>query len=288
MTIDWTRVEHLSWAPDGNAGLGGALLEAFHALDRQFAGWAKEAGADHYRFSDLIPIDALRRIGYLGSFPHLVTFAAPLADDDTQRSAFVAEERAGRSGPVDSSLLAPAAHVLAPAACFPVYSLLQGCELARSKVVTVCGTCYRNESSYAPLQRQRSFTMREIVCIGSGDEVESFLAGMATRSERFANALGLSVAWTQATDPFFDPVGDPRHLAQDLEPLKTELHYRGALALCSANMHGNFFTEAHAIRRDGGDAMSGCIAYGLERWLYALLDTYGPDCRDWPALDTGV
>lgn len=282
--IDWARVDHLRWHAGGTCTLGGALLARFHELDRHLQGWATDVGADNYRFPDLIAVDVVRRIGYLASFPHLATFAAPLTQHHERLDAFIADERDGVAAAIDPALLAPPQSILAPAACFHLYAELQGCNLLRAEMATVCGQCYRNESTYAPLQRQRSFAMRELVCIGSPAEVEAFLAQMSARGERLAKALHLPVEWAQATDPFFDPARDPRHLAQQLQPLKTELRHRGELALCSANMHGNFFGDAFAIRRDGHIAVSGCIAFGLERWLYALLCTHGPDCRDWPLL----
>lgn len=282
--IDWTRVDHLRWHADGTCSLGGALLARLLELDRHLQGWADDLGADHYRFPDLVPLDVMRRIGYLASFPHLATFAAPLTPNHERLDVFVAEERTGVAVPVDPALLAPPQSILAPAACFHVYAQLQDRDLARVEVATVCGQCYRNERNYAPLQRQQSFAMRELVCIGSAAEVEAFLSQMSARAGQLANALQLPVAWAQAADPFFDPAHDPRHLAQRLQPLKTELQFCGELALCSANMHGNFFGEAFAIRRDGRTAASGCIAFGLERWLYALLRIHGPDCRDWPRL----
>ncbi len=54
------------------------------------------------------------------------------------------------------------------------------------------------------------------------------------------------------------------------------------LAIASFNDHEAFFGDAFAIRTPSGAAASGCVAFGLERWLLAVLATHGPDARNWP------
>jgi len=38
------------------------------------------------------------------------------------------------------------------------------------------------------------------------------------------------------------------------------------------------------MRRNGEAAFSGCVAFGVERWLYAFLSRFGPDERSWPSV----
>jgi hypothetical protein len=92
------------------------------------------------------------------------------------------------------------------------------------------------------------------------------------------------VRWQAATDPFFNPSSNPKYLAQRLDPVKTEMVYGGDLAIGSVNFHRNYFGETFAIERGGEPAFSGCVAFGLERWLYAFTDHFGPNPTDWPAL----
>ena len=64
--------------------------------------------------------------------------------------------------------------------------------------------------------------------------------------------------------------------------MKHELVFGGDLALASTNFHRDFFGETFDIARDGAPAFSGCAAFGLERWLHALLAIHGADPGEWP------
>jgi hypothetical protein len=176
-------------------------------------------------------------------------------------------------------------HVLTPAACYHVYVDRAGDDLPAFTTVTTRAACFRRETYYAPLERQWSFGMREVVGLGTADEVKAFLARGRARVDRLVAAWGLAIAWTAATDPFFDMSKNPKFLAQKLDPVKTEMIHAGRLAIGSINFHRNFFGETFAITRDGEPAFSGCVAFGLERWVKAVLDVHGLDPGGWPALE---
>jgi hypothetical protein len=58
-----------------------------------------------------------------------------------------------------------------------------------------------------------------------------------------------------------------------------------SIAAASFNLHESFFGKAFDIRLpDGSSASSGCVAYGIERWLLAFLAAHGTSARAWPAL----
>jgi hypothetical protein len=60
-----------------------------------------------------------------------------------------------------------------------------------------------------------------------------------------------------------------------------------SLAIASFNDHQRFFGEAFDIRLASGEhAASGCVAFGIERWLLAILATHGTSPSDWPAPST--
>lgn len=283
MTVELSQLDCVHCHADGAVTLGGAVLAHFGKLDALFASWALEEGGADFRFPDYMPITMMQRVGYLASFPHLATFVAPLSRESLgSLRPFAAVDRPAGSPPVAAAALEPPACMLAPAACFHAYGSLQDENLAASRILTMRGTCYRRELEYAPLQRQHAFAMRELVCIGSAGEVEAFVQRTAQRIRSLLAALGWSTDWASATDAFFDPHTDPKYLAQRLAALKTEVRYQG-LALCSLNLHGTFFGEAFAIRREGRTAHSACIAFGLERWLYAFASAFGPDVAGWPA-----
>jgi hypothetical protein len=55
-------------------------------------------------------------------------------------------------------------------------------------------------------------------------------------------------------------------------PTKRELCLADGLAIASINRHRSFFGEAYDIRYGNEPARSACIAFGIERWLFALLE----------------
>src|SRR5256885_1895226 len=70
-----------------------------------------------------------------------------------------------------------------------------------------------------------------------------------------------------------------------LDPVKTEMVFRTGLAIGSVNFHRNYFGEASQIQRQEQEAFSGCVAFGIERWIFAFLNQFGPDRKQWPDLN---
>lgn len=269
---------------NGHSTLVGKKLKLFQDLDRVFLSWAKECNAVEYQFPSMIPARELNKIGYFKSFPHHLTFPATLGGDQKNLADFVARDALDAEGKLMLSECgcAPVQDVLTPAACYHFYVNFQGDVLHAPRYVTTRTTCYRNETHYAPLRRQWSFSMREIVCIGTAAEVSAFLDARRAKVEQLFAQIGLPINWDGATDPFFNPSANPKYLAQKLDPVKTEMVFGGDLAIGSVNFHRNYFGEAFKISRNDEDAYSGCIAFGLERWILAILTHFGEDPLHWP------
>ncbi len=280
--IDLTNVAGLRWMENGQSAISGPLLALEQRLDRLFLAWAADWGAQEHRFPTFIPARELGKLDYFTSFPHLVTFPVALDPGEDNLKRFASSHPLDERGEVHLTATTPVRDVLTPAACYHFYVHFQGEALRAPRYVTTRATCFRREAYYAPLQRQWSFSMREIVCIGTAEEVKDFLGRTRERVALLFQRLGLPVAWEIATDPFFGDARNPKLLAQKLDPVKTEMVFDGRLAIGSVNFHRNFFGEHFQLTRDGREAFSGCVAFGLERWLYAWLAAFGPHERDWP------
>ncbi|MEU8002228.1 hypothetical protein AB0B66_13780 [Catellatospora sp. NPDC049111] len=272
----------LRWDPSGQAGLTGPLLALADDCDRAFQRLASRWRCREEAYPATLPATALR--GHLRSFPHQVTFATALDSTDNNLAAFADGPVLDRDGAVALTRTAPVTAVLTPAACHHVYHAHQGEQLPSATYVTTRNTCFRRESSYEPLRRQWTFAMREIVCLGTAEETASFLAEARASVDRFAVLIDLPVDWTSATDPFFRPEQHPGHLLQRIQPVKHEATYGGSLALASANLHHDHFGSAYGVTRDGAPATTACLAFGVERWLYALVDRHGTEPGGWPDL----
>jgi acyl carrier protein len=189
---------------------------------------------------------------------------------------------------------APLGGVMPPAACYAVYGARKGARLDDTPIlVTTRGRCFRDEADFEPsLGRLRVFEMREIVALGSRHEVERFRREMIDRARGLVSELDLAGCIRIASDPFFlqgpGMESRGRRLMQQVLPLKYELQLTldancRSCAVASFNHHLDFFGRRFDIHlASGAIAHTGCVAFGLERWVLAFLAQHGTNDRAWP------
>jgi seryl-tRNA synthetase len=258
-------------AERGLVTLGPELLRVMRLLDERFLRWAAEIGAVEMSFPQIISTADLASIDYLDNFPHLALMTAPLrlATDGPD-----GPEPPEPGVPIPGDRLGASEYALVSAACYSVYLHHRSSRLAAPRYVTTVSRCFRNESRYEGLRRLHGFTMREIVCLGGRQAVLDHLAAAKPKVLGYAGRLGLNLDTVPATDPFFEQ-GGGRALVAQLFPVKEEFVFGGSLAIGSLNFHRNFFGQRCDISlSDGGTAYTGCVAFGMERWLAALLETH--------------
>jgi len=270
----------------GLVGLRGPARELFAALDRAIASLAAEETPDEWRVPQALPLETLARAEYFSSFPQWLTLAAHLRDEPAELERVA---RAPAPAELARAAVAPADAALQPAVCYHAYAALADRTLPDATRLTAQATCWRHEGArLAPLERGWAFTMREIVCLGDAKATAAFRARLMARVTAFAEALGLAPRVAEATDPFFAPTAEGRAVLQRLKALKQELLLplgNRETAAASFNAHERFFGDAFAIRTpDGIPADTACVAFGLERWLLAVLCAYGPAPDAWPAI----
>ena len=280
------NIPGLTWYPNGQCALGGPLLDLDRRLDAMFLAWARQEQATELVFPPLLPAAVLGRLDYFRSFPHLVTLAASLDAGEDNLRKFAVGDPVDASGAIRLPLLEPIRDVLTPAACYHVYPFFEGRSLSEANRVTLRSTCFRREGSYTPLERQWSFSMREIVCLGTPEDIVGFLERMRERIDRACRSLHLPVTWQEATDAFFDPTRNPKAIYQKVDPVKKELVFQNRLAIASTNQHRSCFGEVFDIQRNGKPVHSACVAFGIERWLSAWLHTFGSEPDRWPKTPT--
>ena len=271
-------------AAPGLVGLRGDALALCELIERLATASATDGVCEPWRPPAALALSTLARASYFESFPQWLTLAAHLREDAASlervaRSADPATEACEACAPADAAL--------PPAVCYHVYAALAGRVLEAPVHVTTQGTCWRHEGDrLRPLARGWAFTMREGVCVGDANVVTAFRDRGIARARALAEALSLDSWLEEATDPFFRPTARGRELLQRLKGLKQELHLPvgdDTVAAASFNLHEGFFGEAFDIRLpDGTAAASGCVAYGIERWLLAFLVAHGTAARGWP------
>ncbi|TMR06539.1 hypothetical protein ETD83_04185 [Actinomadura soli] len=250
---------------EGLAILGPAETALLRLLDDAFRGWGIDAGADEISAPPVYPVDELADLDLYVNFPHLALVAGGLETptDGPSKGRFSPAQVAGP-------------HLgLSTATCFAAYLLHQHTRVPPETLVTLVNQCFRRESRFDGLRRLLSFQMREIVAIGSFEHTQDVIARFRERIEDFLGRLDLDVEVEAATDPFFQG-GGARALLQRMEPVKHEFQVDG-LAIASVNTHRNFFGERCRITfgNDDSTAFTGCVAFGLERWVSVLIDRYG-------------
>lgn len=275
----------------GLLGLRGDALELFRALERAIRATAIEETSDEWQIPAGIALETLARADYFESFPQWLTVASHLSDDAATLEAMA---RAEDPTAAACRALAPASAALAPALCYHTYAYFAGQTLSAPRLMTGQGTCWRYEGPrLRALARGWAFTMREIVCLGGREEVEAFRQRGLRRGLGLAHDLGLEAEIVTATDPFFAPTGRGKALLQQVKALKHELVIpigpEDKLAVASFNHHEAFFGEAFGIRLAAGEpACSGCVAFGIERWLLAFLVAQGPEVTAWAHIPEAV
>ena len=263
------------WEPaPGIVGLRGRPLAVLRRIEGRIAALCAGETADEWAVPAALPLSTLERAGYFTSFPHWLTVASHLTDDPA-----ILEGVAGSPEPARAAADAvlPATTALPPAVCYHVYAALAGSTIPERCIVTAQGCCWRHERDrLAPLERGWSFTMRELVCIGTEAECVAFRDRGVKLARWLATGLALDSTVEPAEDPFFAPTSRGRALLQRVKGLKQELRLPigdgETVAAASFNLHEQFFGQAFDIQLTTGEpAYTACVAFGLERWLLAAL-----------------
>jgi seryl-tRNA synthetase len=289
------------WAVElgrGRVSLRGPALAVVRAIDEDAARIARRMGAIEEAHPSLVPAALLARCGTFASFPHTVSLVTHLAEDYDVVEAFrrsAAEAGAWVEPPREA--VASFEACLLPALCYAIYAAREGSTLPEGGAVVTCaGRCVRYESrNLAGVERLWEFGMRELVFLGAeqrcADGRRRALEAVLDQLERW----DLDGVVESASDPFFAAARGPRAYWQRSGDRKLELHMPVApadapgseprrIACASFNLHDRFFGSAFAIvAADGGPASSGCVGWGLERWMLACFAQHGFDAAGWPS-----
>ena len=239
---------------------------------------------------ELLDPDVLVRCGYFSSFPHSVSFVSHLKEDFDGIERFRAANTGSEALQVpDASALTCSDAVLRPAICLPVYRGLQGISLPPGGLtVTTEGRAFRYESgNMEGIQRLWDFSMREIVFLGSSDDVEGKRTPIVDAVTSILEAWDLDYRLVSASDPFFATVRGTKALWQRTRALKYEMMVdigTRSIAAGSINFAGTLFGNAFGIRSAAGEtATTACVGFGLERLVLALFSQHGFEPKRWPA-----
>ncbi|GAA0586863.1 hypothetical protein [Streptomyces crystallinus] len=266
--------------PDGllkSPGAGLVTLDPVHTallrgLDELLTGLATAVAAPETVGPPLLPAAGLTRLDYFRNFPHLGVSAGRFTSDALDGLAV------GESP--ESLPLEPTGYLLPSATCYGLLLSLEGRDVGEDGLrLSASGRCFRNETHYDGLRRLWGFHMREVLYLGTRQGAYEHLARGEEFIQEAAGRLGLELTRATADDPFYDKGGSRARLMA-LDPVKHEFSAPDGTAIASVNRHRNFFGERLGIRAGShGPAYSACVAFGLERWVHALILTHGTPAR---------
>jgi hypothetical protein len=271
--------------------LQGEFLKLQRHFDEHWRALALELGAVEQDNPAVWPVELYRKIDYFADFPHQVILAAPVKPHHDDRAA-VARAYARREdyAAVATDHLAPSTFGLQSAVCDTCYFALQGLRGHTDTLYTTRNKVFRNEcSETCSLDRLSSFTVRDIMFVGSERFVRTQRQTMLELAVAFLVHLDLDATIAAANDPFFTGDAMNKTVYQNAAELKQELlvtlPFNGReLAVGSINLHQDFFGRCFDIALpDGQPVWSGCLGIGFERLVYALYAQYGIDTAGWPA-----
>lgn len=271
---------------EGEIALHGKAVMLFDYFDSVFEKMAISLGAVKQRYPVLLGIDTIKKTGYFRRTPQYSIFCCNLEEDFEKLSRMRNDKFCDEH--IDSIMEKPRLS-LSPSACFHTYERYKNQTLDDCMVVTFNQSVFRNEGrlNWNEFGRLRDYHVREIVFFGDQEFVEDLREKFLEKVENLVNILNLNTDILIASDAFIMPKMEKFKLIQLNERSKYELklYYNDekALAAASFNLHGTAFTKPFNIKiRNVNYPVTGCIGFGIERWVLGFLAQYGLCEKKWP------
>lgn len=253
---------------------------------------AKPLGALNEEYPSLISMDTLNKTNHFTSFPHHVLFTQHLKEDFSIIDSFTSKVKTNNAlheSMIQANDMKITNLVKSPAVCYHCYKSLENTEVqGEGYVVTSVGKCSRYESNnHSDFGRLLDFSMREIIFVGEDTFVKKMRAKSIELMKGFLSLWEIDALIENANDPFFtDDYQVKSFFQRDME-MKYEVKFKvpylkSSISVSSSNYHGNVFGQAFSIKKEDNYVSTGCLAFGLERWIFAFLSQYGLDSEKWP------
>lgn len=252
--------------PNGRIYITGHVAELVYALDKCILEFAKNENAVEFYAEPLWYEDELDKFGYSKENKDL--FKMQEADD--MPNVYWQN-----------------------AVCDNIWESIENSVIDKFTTYTSLGICSRTERNQTYfLERMNVFHMREIVAAGTKTDVINFRKRAISFVVKLGKELGLNFLLEEANDPFFIEDSNKMSSANLDLPEVVKIEYRPylydnkSLACASFNVHGNFFAKKfhYSNKNSEENIWTSCIAFGLERWCWAILVQFGTNKDKWPKL----
>ena len=270
----------------------GQFLKLIQFFDNIFTKFADEMDGIEQYYPTRWPIELFREINYFQEFPqNILLVSGAKKEREALESLAEKYKRSNKFKEIElGDFLQPATTALGTSTCDPCYYIHRNGKLGKNKTFYALSKCFRNEKSKTnQLDRLTEFSMREVISAGEADFVKSQRKTFIQFIESFATFTGLACSLEKASDPFFtneipEKGALQNHIESKFELLVPLGNGRSDLAVGSVNWHSDFFGRSFEIRDNSNYYMSSCcLAFGLERLVFAFLTQHGMTRSEWPA-----
>lgn len=273
----------------GNSQIGFCKKGIFllNYFDECFRKIALEFNAIEKYYPVLLPLNEYLKTGYIKKSPQYAIFCSSVNNNindleelnDSIHNQNVLEK------------LHQPDYALSPSACFHTYIEYANKVLEQNSVITFKQNVFRNEGRFNYSERGRllDYQVREIVFIGDNDFVENIRLSMMNKTVELLKKLELKSSIEVAADSFIIPKMQIYKSIQRVDKSKYEIEMNTDLnhtiSTASFNLHGKAFTDPFNISvKNCKDTVTGCIGFGLQRWLTAFISQYSWDDNNWPEI----
>ena len=253
----------------------GDFLKKLKKVDNFFLSFGKKQRYKEIFVNETLPLTSFIDNNYLNNFPNHLFFVSNVKRDLNVLDKISEKKNLNESfflNKLESPKLA-----LSPTVCYHCFELNKKQNLKNDITYNVVSKCNRYESkNYKTLERLQTFTMREYVAYGSEKYVDNFLEKNMKKFIKIFQKLNIKFKIVSASDPFFSQDGMKKLLFQGSKTLKYEVQFflpqeNKWLAVGSFNNHLTALTNKYKITKNSNLLFSGCIGFGFERFIYALI-----------------
>ncbi|WP_152656275.1 hypothetical protein [Oceanobacillus sp. CFH 90083] len=251
--------------------------EVLVILDSFFHEIAEKYGAKIREFPITLDFNNLIKNKYHFHFPQHIYSLSTFKRDKKVIETF---KKSGLDFP-DNEDLEQEKSILRPCLCYHAYQELENF-VGSHAIYTSSGKCFRNEvPTFLNHFRHNEFFMREIIFVGSSEFTQQLRNEMIEEIWGIFCEIGMPGCIKNAEDPFFLNDDILKQHYQLLTNAKFELLYVSStgveVAITSFNYLEDYLCRQYNIYNNGKEEFlhSGCIAFGLDRWVTALFELFG-------------
>jgi acyl carrier protein/seryl-tRNA synthetase len=269
----------------------GQFLKLLNFFDNIFKKFAIDLDGIEQLYPTRWPIELFKKINYFEEFPQNILLVYG-AKKDRNSLKFLTKNysKDKKFKKIEyGEFLEPSITALGTSTCDPCYYIHRNANYNLNQTFFAINKCFRNEvSSINELDRLTEFSMREIIAVGQQEYVKEQREKFINFIDSFSDFCDLSCSLEKASDPFFtsDIIQKgalQNHIESKYEFLAEIGTTRPELAVGSVNWHSDFFGRSFEIHDNSKSYVNSCcLAFGLERLVYAFLIQYGTNQNNWP------